>query len=586
MTMDCSSGNVTSEDEVPPPTSERALHEMPSGDSFLTEAEYDRELVECLINLGQALQDSETFLTVMNPTQTETLTPWSMMGPNPKFTSHVSRKKQPKNVEETITPYVPPASRGSSHWKECIEPATFKYVPNNGKYRSAKQTVQTQTPAMNWKRLRPLDKYMSPEQRMFQREVQRAFRRDQELKREAAMESERQILEGIKAVEQISVPRQEQPKPRKVLDTDVPTNSGHKKRNNTQNEPTITVTSPRDQESGDGGNVLDKQVLQPKLHDAAELPQMLVPSPGKRIADQFVETLSRRMEVLERELKGDMMNQQEQLMLRQQLLQQPMPTWIGKEEDGLKRSRSEPSRIALACSERNFEVSKETKQVSKQRRKLAGFSYGAESKHDSKDEKLHSQRLAEEENEAILSAAGNPDGECANNLEAQGGVVFHKVERRRRDRLTSTAMSAPSRSEFFERETRDISPASDIGAGTGHQGATERRRTFSFDNNMMQRAKAQRDQRLCQPAQNPPVPVISPSTSLPKVKISKVNPKNKTGAKVAALPGTKFAADNFTALPVRKSSQKAEVEEVDTQSFMPSVAGKRLQMSVGNHRVL
>ena len=62
-------------------------------------------------------------------------------------------------------------------WKTCVEPRTYRYIPNNGKYRTSKAIVQklgSQKPAKRFGDT----KVLNPEQKRLQKEIQRELRRE------------------------------------------------------------------------------------------------------------------------------------------------------------------------------------------------------------------------------------------------------------------------------------------------------------------------------------------------------------------------------------------------------------------------
>ena len=122
---------------------------------------------------------------------------------------------------------------------------------------------------------------------------------------------------------------------------------------------------------------------------------------------------------------------------------------------------------------------------------------------------------------------------------------------------------------------------------------------MSFDQNMIQRAKLHRDFRLSSQAHSQYLKKVPESTTygtsvskpLTVFKPLKAKPKERTTSEAKASTvddssSAKHVTNGFSAVPLGKNRTKDAEPEQLGQKLIPGVAGKRLQMSVVNHRLL
>ena len=554
------SEDVTSEEDVTTPN-ELVMSEIPSGDIYLTEERYDRNLVDCLLDIDEGLQASETLIDVVTQATIDSLSCWALTVPNPRYIPHVPKKKHARSADDSAITYHPMLSTGtrsdskfrrsfesdirsSSHYRQCVEPTTYRYMPNNAKYRLSKVSPQDSSPSMNVRRMKCLDKYISPQQRVVQRELQRALRKEQELQQE--IEKQKEECERQKSLLQ-----QE-----KTLTDSLYFHESSLR----QNSPIETLVKPvtRNEILTNNYRDVERKVVLPKLHKPVELPPVEIPLVGKQISDEFIEKFSRRINALDDEMRKDV-------------------KVFKRHPEDMVGSKSEPSRI---MSQHTFDLRDVQKESIVDIKPIV-------SKH-----RWH-EPISEDAIAQVYSS--NVDHLESGNVNTNRDVsprkdaMFYKVGSKDSERQSNGTNSAPSSSDFYDRET---TPGSDKSGTVRH---VQPRRTMSFDQNMIQRAKLHRDYRLSSQAHSQHVKKVpGPRTSVTGnvVKPTKVKPKEKTisEARTSSLTinsSAKSTANSLTAVPLGKSRHKEpEREPSCSQELLPGVAGKRLQMSVVKPRLL
>ena len=478
---------VTSEEDVDPIRErvDRVLREAPYGDGYLTKERGDRNLVDSLLNVDQELHENETLLDSLTSAAVESLTPWALTVPNPKLIPHVPKKKHAKSADNSSLSYHPVLNteirhrervrkshesdiRVSSQYNQCVEPTTYRYVPNNGKYRHNKSSSHTNSPSMNVRRMKCLDKYISPEQRVVQREVQRSIRKEQLQNEQGKQQDESKDTREI---------HQQEENP---ASSSIPSESF---------DPPSPVAESREFTKHDivSDNVkeTERKTIQPTIHEAVELPAMDIPLVGKQISDKFMEKFSRRINALDEEMKRDLR------MLRR------------SPEDSL-RSRSEPSRILSQhmsdSREAPKEVSSDVKSLLAKYKRPEPITEG---------QITQSFSSTSEHLETISDANSEKD------VSPRKGALFYKVRNRFNDKRIDSGLS---NSEHYDRE---VTPRSDSGGTPSQRYHGQPRRTMSFDQNMIQRAKIHRDHRLSGQSRSqylrrvPPPPACSGTCASP-----------------------------------------------------------------------
>ncbi len=563
MTMDRNSDGSPSEEDIPP-TSERMLHEMPSGDSFQSDQqlEYDRDFVVCLLNIGQMLQDRETLINMVTPAQAEALTAWPMLAPNPDFLpcnpaplpNNPVKRKPVKISEEQQGHLREIQSKAANQMKEVVD-SVYRYVPNNGRYRAAKAAaVQSHSSAvMNWKRMRPLDKYMSPEQRVLQREVQRAMKRD--LDQKAEIEKEKSEVPAA------ACPKREQ------------------KDNETLRlvEPNIRLSTSADGPKyfcGRTSTEMQKEeakrpMVHTKMHGVNELRTSETPNPVR--PTNHDSTLSKRMSVLDEEMKKDV-----HVFRRNNLTVDEMM---------MTRSKSEPSRLVVHETLQRVADEINCGTVSDIKRGTETSKVTHRDYDDMVTEQGASSNVRIQSRHSSHSILDKDD--LGGTDSPRRNALFYKVNSAPSERGASGTASAPSRNGLYERA---VPPTS---SGSATKLYNEQRRATSFDQNMMQKAKNHRDSRLSGKAQEQYIRNVSTglktkASSGGGVPVRKVKPKESSGKTVASelrVPIAKIATDSFGG--TSRHVKAPEPDLIDASSaLLPGVAGKRLNVSAGNHRVL
>ena len=165
----------------------------------------DQKLVDILLDFSETCLGSEALLDVIDLQEVESLKPWQSVAPVPKFTQASTQKKR-KVIRESDDPnydtdekqmttknyrryLYPKQDRETTAWKECVEPTTFRYVPNNGTYRASKSEQKMAPPQHTRPQPRKPCEKLSPEQKHLQREIQRELRKEYESSSQASAES-------------------------------------------------------------------------------------------------------------------------------------------------------------------------------------------------------------------------------------------------------------------------------------------------------------------------------------------------------------------------------------------------------------
>ena len=555
------SDEATSEEDV---LAEEVLSEVPCGDIYLTDERYDRNLVDTLLNIDQELHDNETLLDVITPATTESLSPWALTVPNPKFIPHVPKKKHAKSADDSQHSYRPVLSteirykerfrrshetdiRTSSQYNHCVEPTTYRYVPNNGKYRLNKGSPQNTSPSLNLRRMKCLDKYISPEQRVVQREVQKSMKKEEQLQQELVKQQEESGKHNVLHE------REKDPKEIEKRSDSIGSYSPTEVRESVKNEGLSDSTSKD----------TDRKTIQPKIHQTIDLPAMDIPLVGKQISQKFMEKFSRRINALDQEIKRDIR------LLR-------------RNPEDMMRSKSEPSRIMSQPMGDLRDVPKEA--ISDAKPSLIRH---RRPEPITEDQVAQSYSSTLEKLETTYDTSGDKD------VNSHQNTLFYKVGSKVDERQND---SVPSNSEFYK---RNITPASDSGGISVQRHHAQPRRTMSFDQNMIQRAKLHRDFRLSSQAHSQYLKKVPESTTygtsvskpLTVFKPLKGKPKERTTSEAKASTvnnssSAKHVTNGFSAVPLGKNRTKESEPEQLGQKLIPGVAGKRLQMSVVNHRLL
>ena len=563
MTMEANDEATSEEDVLALSSDQVVLSELPCGDIYLTDERYDRNLVDSLLKIDQELHDNETLLDVLTAATTEFLSPWALTVPNPKFIPHVPKKKHAKSADNSIHSYHPAVNtelrykdrlrrshetdiRISTQYNQCVEPTTYRYVPNNGKYRLNKGSPQHSSPSLNVRRMKCLDKYISPEQRVVQRDVQKSMKKEQ---------LQQELVKQQDESEKHNVLHHYEKDPKEIAKRGdfIDSCSNIEVRESVKNEIW------NDNASKD----TDRKTIPPKMHQAMELPAMDIPLVGKQISEKFMEKFSRRINALDQEIKRDIR------MLRRN----PEDMW---------RSKSEPSRVMSQHMMDLRDVPKEAisdvnPSITKHRR----------------PEPITEDQVAQSYSSALDNLETTYDISSEKDVSPHKETMFYKVGSKANERQNNSALS---NSEIYE---RDVTPASDSGGVPTHRHHAQPRRTMSFDQNMIQRAKMHRDYRLSSQAHSQylkRVPasntyVTNASKPLTVFKPLKAKPKERTTSEAKSSTvnnssSAKNVSNGFTAVPLGKSRTKDAEQEQLGQKLIPGVAGKRLQMSVVNHRLL
>ena len=111
MTMEVSE-DVTSEKDVTAPN-KLVMSEIPLGDISLTKERYDRNLVDCLLDINEGLQASETLIDVVTHATIDSLSCWALTVPNPRYIPHILKKKHMKSADDSAITYHPMLSTGT-----------------------------------------------------------------------------------------------------------------------------------------------------------------------------------------------------------------------------------------------------------------------------------------------------------------------------------------------------------------------------------------------------------------------------------------------------------------------------------------
>ena len=555
---------ATSEEDVLALSSDNVvLSEVPCGDIYLTDERCDRNLVDSLLNIDQELHDKETLLDVLTPATAESLSPWALTVPNPKFIPHVPKKKHAKSADDSIHSCHPALNtelrykdrlrrshetdiRISTQYYQCVEPTTYRYVPNNGKYRLNKASPQNSSPSLNLRRMKCLDKYISPEQRVVQREVQKSMKKEQ---------LQQELVKQEDESEKHNVLHQHEKDPKEIAKRSdfIDSCSQIEIREAVKNE-ILNDNASKD---------TDRKTIPPKMHQAMEVPAMDIPLVGKQISEKFMEKFSRRINALDQGIKRDIR------MLRRN----PEDMW---------RSKSEPSQMMSQHMMDLRDVPKEA--MSDVNPSLT--------KHK-RPESITEDQVTQSYSSTLENIETTYDISSEKDVNPHKGTLFYKVGSKANERQND---STPSNAEFYE---RGVTPASDSGGVPVQRHHTQPRRTMSLDQNMIQRAKMHRDYRLSTKAHSQYLKKVPESNTygtnvskpLTVFKPLKAKPKERSTseAKTSTVNNSssaKHVANGFTAVPLGKSRTKDAEQDQLGQKLIPGVAGKRLQMSVVNHGLL
>ena len=181
---------------------------------FGHDAKLEKKVTDRLLNLGEEV-NCEELLDLITWDHYDNVSGWEDASPNVRYNLPTRRRRPHASSQEenTSSPYYSSHQakndwrRGDGNqkkrcyeldfvdspaWKICIEPTTYRYIPNNGRYRASKLVKKLEIQKCVRK---TCNEKLSPEQRQLQRDIQRELRR--EFETYLRMEKQRQISSNL-----------------------------------------------------------------------------------------------------------------------------------------------------------------------------------------------------------------------------------------------------------------------------------------------------------------------------------------------------------------------------------------------------
>ena len=242
----------------------------------------ERGLIESLLDEEDEYSETDCNFQQYIPLEVaEAITPWQDVAPNAKVV--VQRKKRApvhsaddaqvraRNRIDEYSKYNKKAMESlftaAALWRMCVEQTTYRYIPNNGRYRSSKSENKLDRDGRLARTIRNMEK-LSPEQRTLQKEIQRELRQEFEMQQRLERQAERNRQRAIES--------------RRV------DSRGHPKSDKLEfKKPTKDPLFHR------------------RIRTPVELPPINVPLVGKAVNDTYLDSFSMRLNNLEEEMKRD-----------------------------------------------------------------------------------------------------------------------------------------------------------------------------------------------------------------------------------------------------------------------------------------
>ncbi len=573
MTMDSDDPDETTSTSSEEETDESS---PPSGSDRLTDQKSERGLTKSLLDCDESFYSNETFLEVMTVPESESMSPWALMVPNPTFNPTVPKKKPTKTQDDSVVPYGSQYAwrhrsfdfdiRDPPLWKQCIEPHTYRYVPHNRKYHQAKVDSKQSTPQPFRKTL-SVDRYITPEQKQLQREIQRALRKEFENQQQA--ERQKSQLERQKSIIENDRKRLE-----RTLDNPEVNNEYGSPEHDSREESHMQ-NQERDSETN------RRKILESRIRSPINLPPIDVPLVGKSLSDKYMESFSKRINALDAEMKRDMtiLRRNSEMELRTKLEGQWSSSDIMNVPPKEHSKGQWPSSDIMSKERTKERVSDET------------FSVRPVGNQRQKSEQAR-PRL--EETPYNKQYALNYENTSHNKPETDRAYFRYGVgqkEMEKYDRYMAGTSSAPPAGTFYDRDGSNLSddygPTIQYVRGPTTQvimGDTGLPRAFRPQN----MTKSPPNSRQKQQDSNAKLKESQTKSN----KSSKQVPKTKTAPSIPVNnPGAKVINNNFTAVPLGKAKarQKDKTEtqiNINTTDLLHGISGKRVGVSLTHHRLL
>lgn len=564
MTMDSDDPDETtstsSEEEEEEETDESS---PPSGSDRLTDQKSERGLTKSLLDCDDNFYSNETFLEVMTVPESESMSPWALMVPNPTFNPTVPKKKPTKTQDDSVVPYGSHNSyrhrsydfdvRDPPLWRQCIEPHTYRYVPHNRKYHQAKVDSKQSTP-QPFRKTMSVDRYITPEQKHLQREIQRALRK--EFEHQQQVERQKSHLERQKTIIENDRKRLE----RTIDNPDVNHEYGSPEHDPREESSAHAQENERDSASN------RRKILESRMRSPINLPPIDVPLCGKSLSDKYMESFSKRINALDAEMKRDMtiLRRNSEMELRTKLEGQ----WSSSDIVNLPPKEYSKERV----SDETFSI----RPAGNQRQKSEQHRSRIEETPYTKQYALNYENVAQNKSEA-------------DRAHFRYGVGQKEMEKY--DRYMAGTSSAPPAGTFYDREASNLSD--DYGPTIQYvRGPTTQ--VIMGDTGL---PRAFRPQNMTRSPPNSRQKQQDSNTRLKEAqtksnKSYKHGPKTKTAPSIpVSNPGAKVINNNFTAVPLGKARQKDKPKtetkiNINSSDLLPGISGKRVGVSIAQHRLL
>lgn len=281
----------------------------------------ERGLTECLLETDEDHDEVDSSLPQTIPYEVaDSILAWQDVAPNAQIViprrkrvpahsadeAHVRRhrndeihKYQKKTVESLFTT--------ASLWRLCVEPTTYRYIPNNGRYRLSKHDHKLDRDSKIARTIRSMEK-LSPEQRHLQKEIQRELRQEFEIQQRLDRQAEQR--HRLRVAEAKRMDGRGQPRPER---------GEHSAEEQYRMPVSVQRRHAKD-------TFFHKRVKTP-----VELPPINGPLLGRGVNENFIDTLTDRMHNLEEEMKKDQaLLRKKQIEPTEEMVQDPSPHFVVK----------------------------------------------------------------------------------------------------------------------------------------------------------------------------------------------------------------------------------------------------------------
>ena len=293
----------------------------------LSSVKTERGLTESLLDVGESVGEKDELLPkVISLELAESIAAWPNAAPNARIVIQRKKRVPAHSADEInvrtrnhVEEYARKNRRGfdlenttSSSWRMCIEPTTYRYLPNNGRYRSTKVEHKVDRDSKIARTIRSMEK-LTPEQRHLQKEIQCELRKEFEMQQQLERQTERQ-----KAI---------------LWENEIKSESRSQLKHGGQEASDSNFKSTP---------LMGREAKDPLFHKRnrtpVELPPFNVPLIGRSLNDKYLEKFKLRINNIEEELKRD------QMLLKKK--QQERAEELVVSNSQVFRSRTEPSKTA------------------------------------------------------------------------------------------------------------------------------------------------------------------------------------------------------------------------------------------------